>query len=191
MKAHMSETSGERLNLGARILLLLVALMAGQGCAGGQPAAVAPETAAPALTNGAPAGAGESAVSKPQGTPSFAGVWEGTSTAICNALMPGYGFNTRCHAINQIRFTILQHGTEVKGGYRCDFGNMNCRNMNDTGQVTGSASGNRLQIRVFLPDGTSCLFRGQRRGKLMVGGYSCYGGGGLLEQGNFNVQWMY
>lgn len=115
------------------------------------------------------------------------GVWQGESRANCNIVM--MADVTRCGAVNAITFTLLQDKANVSGYYRCAYGNMNCRNMNETGRIaTGKMSTKLLRMRVMMPDGSDCLFNGWPRGDAMRGSYSCLQGGGLVEQGLWNAR---
>ncbi len=99
---------------------------------------------------------------------------------------------TRCGAVNYITFTLFQHGSEVTGSYKCAYGNLNCRNMNDTGRVVNAKMGNTLlTMLVMLPDGSSCRFSGQPKGDSIHGGYSCAQGGARIEQGIWKAQRSY
>jgi hypothetical protein len=131
---------------------------------------------------------------RPRAAPSkqsgVSGVWEGTSTVTCEALitLPG-----RCGAVENITFTMLQRDSDVTGFYKCATGNMVCLNVNETGVIRGGtvSGGGRLSFRVMLPDGSSCFFTAMSSPEEMAGGYSCYQGGGLLEQGRWHVQRSY
>jgi hypothetical protein len=65
------------------------------------------------------------------------GVWQGKSTARCAPTSE----RTRCGAVNDITFTLVQRGSEVTGSYKCAYGNMNCRNMNNTGRISNGKMG--------------------------------------------------
>ena len=72
----------------------------------------------------------------------------------------------------------------MTGSYKCAYGNMNCRNMNNTGRISNGKMGNTLlTMRVMMPDGSSCRFSGQVGGDSIQGGYSCLHGGAKGEQG--------
>jgi hypothetical protein len=116
----------------------------------------------------------------------FTGTWEGTIRVNCSGmLLRGAG---RCNAVNKITLTIIQDGSKITGSYHCSIGTQICRNGNadDTGKITsGSASGNNLRLSILIPaDVSNCYYNGfsPSPGKLR-GGYSCYLGGGLAEQG--------
>jgi hypothetical protein len=116
------------------------------------------------------------------------GVWDGQSVASCTAFNP-LSFNTRCNAINKVTITMVQENAKITGFYKCSIGNMDCRNQNDSGTIaTGSMQNGRLALRIGMPDGSSCLFNGVPTGANQIkGSYSCYQGGGLAEQGRFEV----
>lgn len=108
-----------------------------------------------------------------QESPGVTGVWTGKSSARCAMTSD----RTRCGAVNDITFTIVQRGSKVTGSYKCAYGNMNCRNMNNTGKIAdGRMEKTLLTMRVMMPDGSSCRFSGQPSGDSIKGGYSCQGG---------------
>jgi hypothetical protein len=107
-----------------------------------------------------------------QESPGVTGVWTGKSLARCAMTSD----RTRCGAVNDITFTMVQRGSKVTGSYKCAYGNMNCRNMNNTGEITdGTMEKTLLTLRVMMPDGSSCRFSGQPSGDSIKGGYSCKG----------------
>ena len=113
-------------------------------------------------------------------SPGVTGVWRGKSSARCARTSD----RTRCGAVNEITFNLVQRGPEVTGSYKCAYGNMNCRNMNDTGKIADGKMGKTLlTMRVMMPDGSSCRFSGQAQGDSIQGGYSCLNGGAKGEQG--------
>jgi hypothetical protein len=116
------------------------------------------------------------------------GVWEGTSLATC----PGSAAN-RCNAQQKITLTLVEgEGGRLGGFYKCAYGNMNCYNMNETGKIVSvELSGALLRALVAMPDGTSCTFNGRLAENLLSGGYSCYGGGSLLERGSWRATRAY
>jgi hypothetical protein len=72
------------------------------------------------------------------------------------------------------------------------YGNMDCYHANDTGRVAGvSISGSRLNVRVIKPDGMSCMFSGRNLEQTINGGYICYEGGVLIEQGSWRAPRSY
>jgi hypothetical protein len=112
---------------------------------------------------------------------SMAGVWEGESRAGCSSMTASFN---RCNADQKITLTFIEEPSGLGGFYRCAYGNSNCYNMNTTGKIVSARfDGGRLIARVAMPDGTSCLYNGRMTGEVIRGGYSCYGGGGLIEQG--------
>ncbi|HTW88259.1 MAG TPA: hypothetical protein VMD75_09645 [Candidatus Binataceae bacterium] len=116
------------------------------------------------------------------------GVWDGQSIASCTSFNP-LGFNTRCNAVNKILLTMVQENTKITGFYKCSIGNMDCRNQNDSGTIASGAINNgRLALRIGMPDGSSCLFNGVPTAANQIkGNYRCYQGGGMAEQGSFDV----
>jgi hypothetical protein len=129
------------------------------------------------------------AQSAPAQRAGFSGLWTGTLRVIpCTALRDA----ARCGAVNKITFTILQDGTKVSGSYTCAIGTQICRNGNadNSGKiVSGNVNGNNLRFSVILPaDVSNCSYNGfsPSPGR-MRGAYNCYQGGGLIEQGDFQV----
>ncbi len=118
----------------------------------------------------------------------FSGVWDGQSVASCTQFNP-LSFNTRCNAINKIAITMVQENGKITGFYKCTIGNMDCRNQNDSGTIAnGSIQNGRLALRIGMPDGSSCIFNGMPTGaNQLKGNYTCYQGGGLAEQGRFEI----
>jgi hypothetical protein len=143
--------------------------------ASGQPAANA--SSAPA-TSGAQAESG------------FSGVWQGTTLASCAAFayLP-----SRCNAQQKVTITLLQAPDgKLTGRYTCAYGNMDCYHANYTGKVIDvSNAGARMTIRVLMPDATSCVFSGIDVNQSVNGGYDCYQGGGLIEQGSWQARRSY
>jgi hypothetical protein len=119
----------------------------------------------------------------------FTGIWKGTLRVSCLSRMPDRG---RCGAVNDITFTIIEDGSQVSGHYTCAIGTAICRNGNDarTGQITsGKVDGKNIRFSIVVPsDVSSCNYSGYSpEPGSMRGGYSCYEGGGLIEQGMFEV----
>jgi hypothetical protein len=140
---------------------------------------------APAMTSASPA------QSPPEASrPIFdaSGVWDGQSVASCTAFNP-LSFNTRCNAINKIAITMVMENAKITGFYKCSIGNMDCRNQNDSGTIaSGSMEHGRLALRIGMPDGSSCIFNGVLTAANQIkGNYTCYQGGGLAEQGRFEI----
>jgi hypothetical protein len=118
-----------------------------------------------------------------QESPGVTGVWTGKSSARCAMTSD----RTRCGAVNDITFTMVQRGSKVTGSYKCAYGNMNCRNMNTTGEITDGTMEKLLTLRVLMPDGSSCRFSGQPSGDSIKGGYSTKGGP-RAEQGTWEAR---
>jgi hypothetical protein len=120
----------------------------------------------------------------------FTGVWQGTTLASCAAFtyLP-----TRCNAEQIVTITLLQ-GPDAKfsGRYTCAYGNMDCYDENNSGKVIDvSFAGRRMSVRVLMPDATSCIYTGINVNQNINGGYSCYQGGGLIEQGSWLARRSY
>jgi hypothetical protein len=119
-----------------------------------------------------------------QESPGVTGVWHGKSSAGCTMTSD----RTRCRAVNDITFTMVQRGSKVTGSYQCAYGNMNCRNINTTGKIAdGKMEKTLLTMRVIMPDGSSCRFSGQPSGDSIKGGYSCKGAP-RAEQGTWDAR---
>jgi hypothetical protein len=119
-----------------------------------------------------------------------AGVWQGTTLASCAAFAH---LPSRCNAEQNVTITLLQ-GPDAKftGRYSCAYGNMDCYDANYTGKVIEvSNDGPRMTIRVIMPDATSCIFTGIDVNQSVNGGYTCYQGGGLIEQGSWRARRSY
>jgi hypothetical protein len=110
------------------------------------------------------------------------GVWEGKSTEWCNPMFTEVG---RCNAVVNITLTMFQKGSKITGYYRCATGNTICRNNNDGGVISsGSVIDNHLLLRVSMSeDRSSCIYNGHITDSTVRGGYHCYQGGGLVDQG--------
>ena len=110
------------------------------------------------------------------------GTWEGTSVARCPGSSPG-----RCNAQQKVSITLQEaNNSTIAGSYTCAYGNQTCLRQNNTGTVAAvRQTGSRITFRVIMPDGTSCIFTGNVANHTISGGYSCYSGGGLLEQGSW------
>ena len=118
------------------------------------------------------------------------GVWDGTTLARCDALLP---FQSRCNAQQKVTITLLEGKDGKLGGYyKCAYGNQNCYNLNETGKVVDATlNGARVSMRVMMRDGTSCRYSGLDKGGDINGGYACYSGGSLLEQGSWRARRSY
>ncbi|MBV8055059.1 MAG: hypothetical protein JO071_07445 [Deltaproteobacteria bacterium] len=117
---------------------------------------------------------------------SFAGVWQGTTLASCAALG---SLPSRCDALQKVTITLLEGShAKLSGRYTCAYGNRDCYHGNDTGKVIDvSIAGARMSVRVIMPDATSCIYTGIEVNQSINGGYSCYQGGGLIEQGSWRA----
>lgn len=120
----------------------------------------------------------------------FGGVWQGTTLASCAAFAH---LPSRCNAEQKVTITLLE-GADGKfsGRYSCAYGNMDCYHENTTGKVIGvTITGARMSIRVIMPDATSCIYTGLDVNQSINGGYTCYQGGGLIEQGSWLARRSY
>lgn len=117
--------------------------------------------------------------------PNIEGQWSGTSVASCMAFRTPSG---RCNAQQKITFNVVKTASVLKGQYSCAYGNMACRNGNDSGRIDAVTTENDFTlIRVQLSDGTSCLYRGVFEKAHVRGVYTCYGGAGVIEQGSWRA----
>jgi hypothetical protein len=119
------------------------------------------------------------------GSDAILGTWEGTTVARCPGTSPG-----RCNAQQKISITLRESdSSKIAGSYTCAYGNQTCLRQNNSGQVSNvRLAGSRINFRVMMPDGTSCIFNGNVANNDISGGYSCYSGGGLLEQGSWRTR---
>jgi hypothetical protein len=173
------------LNIGPKSLALVVVTALLQGCTAGAPqyaeSPYTPPVATATAQGYAIKDAQRRATPLEKGQVDVTGVWRGKSSAECGMLLPD---ETRCGAVNDITLTLLQQGAKVSGFYKCGYGNMDCRNGNDTGKVAlGTMGTNLLQMRVMMPDGSDCIFNGRPMGNAIDGSYLCLQGGGLIERG--------
>jgi hypothetical protein len=129
------------------------------------------------------------ASSLPKSERGVVGVWRGTSLAGCGNLFTP---PNRCNAEQKISFTLVQNGAQLGGYYTCAYGNMNCRHMNESGKIIrASVNGSRLNIRVQMPDASTCRFTGMRSDGNINGGYTCLQGSTVVEQGTWRAEHQY
>jgi hypothetical protein len=120
---------------------------------------------------------------------SVVGVWEGRTWAGCTMTLTA---TTRCNAQQKVTLTVLEGASGMTGFYRCAYGNSDCYDMNDTGNIVDvTLDGRRMTLRVAMPDATSCLYTGLITGPDINGGYTCYAGGALIEIGSWRAQRSY
>jgi hypothetical protein len=120
----------------------------------------------------------------------FTGVWQGKTLASCAAFtyLP-----SRCDAEQIVTITLLQGPNgKLTGRYTCAYGNMDCYHANETGKVIDvTLARARMSVRVLMPDTTSCIYTGINVNQSINGGYTCYQGGGLIEQGSWRASRAY
>ena len=179
--------------IAARVLTMTLAMASLQGCTAGAPQYATPAYTPPAATTTAQGDAAldtqRPAAALEKGRIEVTGVWRGESSAECGMLLPD---DTRCGAVNDITLTLLQQGAKVSGFYKCSYGNMDCRNDNETGKVAlGTMGTDLLQMRVMMPDGSDCIFNGRPRSDAIEGSYLCLQGGGLVERGIWRARRSY
>ena len=69
---------------------------------------------------------------------------------------PGMAGETRW-----IKLVLRQVGDKITGTYRCSAVNAQCRNLNETGSINGTAKGNRVNLNIMvLPDAFNCRYTG-------------------------------
>jgi hypothetical protein len=169
---------------GIMFSMLLAALTV--GCASG-----GPDTYSGARADQSAAAAPNAQGASGAGTESdFAGVWQGTTLATCAAFAD---LPSRCNAEQIVTITLLQ-GPDAKlsGRYTCAYGNTDCYQENDTGKIIDvNITGKRMSVRVLMPDATSCIYTGINVNQTVNGGYTCYPGGGLIEEGSWQARRSY
>lgn len=125
-----------------------------------------------------------------QETPNtIVGLWQGTTNVNnCFRAEPG-----RCGAEQTVSMSIVPNGkTALEGYYKCAYGNQNCLGQNTTGRIVYVGVDRQdVTVRVVLPDTTSCLFMGRMMGTAIKGGYTCYAGGSIREQGAWQARKLY
>lgn len=144
-------------------LLLAGALTLLGGCA-----ATSTALPSPAPTSAQEAGAAP--------TGSALGTWQGTTTS-------------RGNAIRKITLRITQTGADVSGDYSCEAGNSACRNLNDSGKLSGKITGDSFAVRIVMfPDNSQCFFTGRLAESIIFGSYQCLAGGRIVEIGSWRVK---
>jgi hypothetical protein len=121
------------------------------------------------------------------------GVWKGTTTlAPCGAMNHSESI---CNAVNRIVLFLVQENSEVRGTYRCDFGTYICRDNNiaNSGYIArGTITGNHAVMRIMIPaDVSSCMYYGIFSEERAGGHYTCFEGGGIVEQGVWEAERFY
>jgi hypothetical protein len=123
-----------------------------------------------------------------QNVTNVAGLWSGTTR-----VQPPCLFSSgRCNAVNNITFLFRQNGKRLKGKFTCAYGNMICRNggADNSGKiVSGKIAGSQIRLSVVVPaDVSNCYYNGVFTSPTAIrGGYSCYQGGELIEEGMWNA----
>ena len=172
--------SGQSVHAVAAISIAL-ATMAGCATGAGEVGYVAPPRVS------APAASNSSLSPSPNKVGAVVGVWEGISRADCST-----SASNRCNAQQKIGLTMIEGESGLSGYYRCGYETMNCYDMNETGKIVrATLNGGQMTARVQMPDGTSCLYTGRTAGNGIIGGYSCYGGGALIESGQWQGKRSY
>jgi hypothetical protein len=115
------------------------------------------------------------------------GEWRGiTQVRACETQDSG-----RCNAFNIVKFSLVQRSSRISGKYACSYGNFECRHdgVDSEGYVQwGDIKGSAVRLDVLLPgDLSSCLYNGRVSADRIVGSYRCYAGGGIMEQGTWQI----
>jgi len=104
------------------------------------------------------------------------GTWQGTTTS-------------RGNEIRNITLRISQTGSEIAGAYGCVAGNTACRNLNDSGTVSGKLTGNSFAAAIIMsPDNSRCYFTGTLVESVIRGDYQCLADGRFVEIGSWRVK---
>jgi len=185
-----ARTSASRIQAGRKCIRAIAAIsiaLAGMtvaGCAtggAGEVGSVAPPTVSTptAVSSSSPPSASK--------VGAVVGVWEGVSRADCST-----SASNRCNAQQKISLTMIEGDKGLTGFYRCGYETMNCYNMNETGKIVrATLNGGQMTARVQMPDGTSCIYTGRTADNGIIGGYSCYGGGAMIESGSWRGKRSY
>jgi hypothetical protein len=170
-------------NLFAAAIIGAVIATALAGCASGASESAGSASAAP------PAATAASDAPPTQAQKGILGVWEGTTLAYCGVMT----IRDRCHAEQNVSITLIQaKNSKIGGFYTCSYGNLNCYNMNTTGNVAyAKVNGTQISIMVMMPDGTACHYNGRNDNGNVIGGYWCSAGGGTFEQGAWRASHSY
>jgi hypothetical protein len=171
-----------RRNSSPGFLVCVVCALIAAGCSSGTDATVyQTQTAA---SN--PAAQSQPGANQPGG---LIGVWDGTTRAYCGTM----SLPDRCNAGEKVSLTLIHgEGDNLAGHYTCSYGNMDCLHQDETGKVVSATlNGNQITARVIMTDGLSCFYTGHRTGEKVSGGYTCYAGGSLEEQGSWQAQRSY
>jgi hypothetical protein len=123
----------------------------------------------------------------------ISGLWEGTTKITpCGPMADA---ESVCNAVNRIVLSLDVSSSQIRGTYRCDYGNYICRDngIARSGYVAnGSISGSRVQLRIIIPaDVSSCMYFGSFSPDKAAGRYTCFAGGGIVEQGIWQVIRLY
>ncbi|MGD0076198.1 MAG: hypothetical protein ABSD31_17935 [Candidatus Binataceae bacterium] len=104
------------------------------------------------------------------------GTWQGTTT-------------TNGNGIRKITLRMTQTGSDVTGDYSCAPGNTACRNLNDSGTISGKVTGNSFAVKIVMsPDNSQCFFTGRLAESLIFGNYQCLADGRFVELGSWRVK---
>jgi hypothetical protein len=171
-----SESKAE-ISVHITLIGMLIAMLT-VGCGAGGPQ----ETAYLSTSQAASVSADSKASQAQPSSDTVLGTWEGTTVARC----PG-SIASRCGAQQKVSITLREaDNSTFTGSYACAYGNEDCYNTNNTGKVTDvTLTDSRITFRVIMPDATSCIFNGNVANNTINGGYACYNGGLLLEQGSW------
>ena len=123
----------------------------------------------------------------------ISGLWEGTTKITpCGPMADA---ESVCNAVNRILLSLDGSSSRIRGTYRCDYGNYICRDngIARSGYVAdGSISGSRVELRIMIPaDVSSCMYFGSFSPDRAAGRYTCFTGGGVVEQGVWQLIRLY
>jgi len=110
------------------------------------------------------------------GTGPISGTWQGRSTSYSNE-------------IRDITLRMNQDGMRISGDYDCSPHNAFCRNLDDSGTVSGKFTNDKLAIEIILsPDNSQCFFTGKVAESLIYGDYECVDRARIVEIGTWRVK---
>ena len=98
----------------------------------------------------------------------------------------GEVWKTRTDAMQQETFrTTREEALRAETGAAVDIGLTRVIRLNKP--IPGAHRTQEVRYRVEMTDGSSCVFNGTFQTESVVGGYACYQGGGLLEEGGWKA----
>lgn len=104
------------------------------------------------------------------------GTWQGTSRSYSNE-------------IRKITLRITQVGLKISGDYSCVPHNTACRNLDDSGTLSGKLTRNYFAVMIVMwPDHSQCYFTGTVAESLILGDYECLQEARIVEIGRWQVR---